>query len=654
MSGIAAIFNLDGAPADRALVEAMLAAAPYRGPDGSGIWNEGPIALGHLMMHATPESIGEPQPLVDAAGNLALVFAGRIDNREELIAAIDGAKLHTDAEIALGAYRCWGEEFAARILGDFTFALYDRVRQRLLCARDPLGVLPLYYFCDGRVFICASELHQLLIHPRVRLAPNEPMIAEVLVAWPQDPEETLYRGIFRLPGAFMLSVAAQGMTKRRYHDLDPRSTIRYRHDAEYAEHFGAIFRDAVRSRLRSSGGVLADLSGGLDSSSIVMVARDLMNSGHARVGWFDPVSMTFDHPLADEERYIAEVEAATGLRSYRIHHRLQTRDDCLATVRHYRDLPFVPNLAMFDIAATTQALQKSRVWLTGSGGDDFLSGSNRIYADLIRGFRVAELIRRLRAENARYALDPKGEKPLLTLYKGGVLTLVPPKLRRALKPYFKNVAAPPAVTADFARRTNLVERLARRAPAPEGTGFAQGDLYEMYASGERLSVLEMVDRFGARHGVEARHPFYDRRLVEFFFAIPEEQRRRDDLTKFVLRGAMKGVLPESIRTRRDKGDFGYIYPQTFRQMGGERLFDSLAIARNGWVDAAKVHADYVRMGSLYAAGSPEYMRRLVPLWAVTAVEMWFNEVFGQSSQGLAARPHRSEAVDPTSSASRTN
>ena len=115
MSGIAAIFNLDGAPADRALVEAMLAAAPYRGPDGSGIWNEGPIALGHLMMHATPESIGEPQPLVDAAGNLALVFAGRIDNREELIAAIDGAKLHTDAEIALGAYRCWGDRRACSL-----------------------------------------------------------------------------------------------------------------------------------------------------------------------------------------------------------------------------------------------------------------------------------------------------------------------------------------------------------------------------------------------------------------------------------------------------------------------------------------------------------------------------------------------------------
>lgn len=653
MSGIVAIFNLDGAPVDRRLIDAMLAAAPYRGPDGSGIWNEGPVALGHLMLHSTPESIGESQPLVDATGDLALVFAGRIDNREDLNATFNGERPRTDAEIVLDAYRRWGEDFPARILGDFVFALYDRTRNRLMCARDPLGVLPLYYFCDGPIFICASELHQLLIHPRVNLAPNEPMIAEVLIAWPQNAEETLYRGIFRLPGAFMLSVSSAAVTKRRYYDLDPSRAIRYGTDEEYAEHFGAIFRDAVRSRLRSDGGVLADLSGGLDSSSIVMVARDQLNSGRARAEWFDPVSMTFENPRADETRYIAEVEAATGLRSYRAHRIMQTRDDCLATIRQYRDLPFVPNLAMFDINATKQALPKSRVWLTGSGGDDFLSGSNRIYADLISEFRVRELIRRLRSESTRYTLDPKGEKPLVTLYKGGLLTLVPPELRRALKSYFKTSEAPPAIRAEFARRTNLVERLARRAPAPQGSSFVQRDLYETYASGERLYALEMIDRFASRHGLQARHPFYDRRLVEFVFAIPEEQRCRDDTTKFVMRGAMKGRLPESIRKRRDKGDFGYIYPETFRQMGGERLFESLAIARNGWIDPAKVQADYVRMCSLYAAGNPDYMRRVVPLWAVVAVEMWFREVFEGSTRGVSSPAQSAESI-ATKSASGTN
>ena len=94
--------------------------------------------------------------------------------------------------------------------------------------------------------------------------------------------------------------------------------------------------------------------------------------------------------------------------------------------------------------------------------------------------------------------------------------------------------------------------------------------------------------------------------------------------------------------RRDKGDFGYIYPETFRQMGGARLFESLAIARKGWVDAAKVHDDYVRLCSLYAAGSPEYMRRMAPLWAVVAVEVWFNEVFEGSSHGLRVQVRPSQ------------
>jgi len=116
---------------------------------------------------------------------------------------------------------------------------------------------------------------------------------------------------------------------------------------------------------------------------------------------------------------------------------------------------------------------------------------------------------------------------------------------------------------------------------------------------------------------------------------------------------MKGVLPESIRNRRDKGDFGYIYPETFRQMGGAQLFDSLAIARTGWVDAAKVHDDYVRLCSLYAAGSPEYMRRAVPLWAVISMEVWFNEVFEGSNRGIGAQSNPSE-VSHAISISRTN
>jgi asparagine synthase (glutamine-hydrolysing) len=634
MSGIAAVFNLDGAPVDSAIVDRMLAAAPYRGRDGMHSWSEGPIALGYARLNTTSESVGESQPLVDASGNLALVFSGRIDNRNELVRELtrDGIPLRHDAEFVLAAYQRWGDSMPERIVGDFALALWDRTRHRLICARDALGVAALYYFSDGRVFVCASELHQILVHQRVSRAPNEPMIAEVLAGSTRDAEETLYRGIYRLPGSFMLAVSSNGVTKHRYFDLEPERVISYRSDAEYAEHFHALFWEAVRCRMRSEGGVVADLSGGLDSSSVVLAVRDLLDSRAANVESFNAVSMIFEYPAANEERYIAKVEARTHLRSYRLNPLIQTREQCLATVRQYRDLPDEPNLAMFDIASVREAFDSSRVWLGGSGADDFLGGSDYLYADLIRRLRFGKVLLLLRGEYALSARDPGRPGPLLSLYRSGLLPLVPPWLRRTLKPYLKKAESASAITPEFARRTSLVERIQRPQASPRCRDFAQRDVYLAYVAGGRLRLLEMLDRFAARHGMEARHPFYDRRLLEFFVAIPEDQRIRDGVTKFVMRGAMQPTLPAAIFARRDKADFGCVYPQTLRALGGERFCDSLAIARAGWVDGESVRAQYVRMNALFAAGDPEYLTHIGPLWNVFALELWFGEIFDQTSK----------------------
>jgi asparagine synthase (glutamine-hydrolysing) len=641
MSGIAAVFNLDGGPADRALVDKMLAAAPYRGIDGMASWSDGPVALGHAMLHTTPESLSEKQPLVDASGEVALSFAGRVDNRDELITALsmrrDADRAPADSEIVRAAYERWGVDFAAQILGDFALVLWDRRERRLLVARDVMGICALYYFTDGRVFICSSELHQLFAHPRVGAEINEPMVAEALSGLIRDAGETLYRGIYRLPASKMIFVSAEGVTVRRYYDLEPARTIKYQSDAEYAEHFGALFNEAVRCRLRCHGGVLADLSGGLDSSSVVGVARQLIQSGKAAVSSFDAMSIDFDRAEANERSYVNDFERQYNLHSRHLPFRARTREAQGDDVRHYRDLPDPPNSMIRDVDDLPGKIGDVRVSLSGNGGDDFLSGSLYAYADLIRGFHLTGLVRLLRVNYESAKRDPLGSSVLRSVFQGGILPLVPPRLRRALKPYLKRPPQlPAAIASEFARRTNLAQRVAPAERLPRCRDFAQSDVYRSYANGWLAWPLEMVDRQMARGKMEGRHPFYDRRLLEFCFAIPENQRVRGDTTKFVMRGAMQTMLPPSILARRDKATFDLTFVETLRAMGGERAFDSLAISRAGWIDGERAKASWRLMDAMYNAGDQRYALYAWQLWMVCAVEIWFSEVFDRGAHSDAA------------------
>ncbi len=308
MSGIAVIYNLDGRPADGLLLDRMLSAIAHRGRDGMGRWIGGPVAIGHAMLHTTLESTREPQPLCD--DSLCLTFDGRVDNREELAAAFKSAGIELkgdgDAELVLRAYQLWGDESPRRILGDFAYALWDGRNRRLLCARDPMGVKPLYYHIGAGFFLCGSELHQLLQDPRVRRAPNEPMVAEYLLGAFSTREDTLFSGLMRLAGGDLLIVRPDGVTKRTWLALDPGKKISYRTDDEYAEHLRGLVEEAVRCRMRSVGGVAAELSGGIDSSAVVGVVQKLMREHRVPAMPFETFSLSFSGAAADESAYVNE------------------------------------------------------------------------------------------------------------------------------------------------------------------------------------------------------------------------------------------------------------------------------------------------------------------------------------------------------------
>jgi asparagine synthase (glutamine-hydrolysing) len=630
MSGIAAIFNLDGRPADPAILERMLAAIPYRGRDGFGRSIDGPVALGHAMLRTTPESLAEAQPHRDSTGALCLTMDGRVDNRDELRDALISRgfapREDTDAELVVRAYECFGYDAPAHIVGDFAFAIWDARRREILCARDPLGVKTFYYYFDHGVFLCGSELHQLLEDPRVPREPNEPFIAEILVRPPHGLEETLYCGILRLPPCHALIVSRSGLKRRRYYDLDPVRPIRHSTDAEYAEHYLEIFKEAVRARLRANAPVAADLSGGLDSSSIVCTAHALFRDGEARDTGFETFSLAFTGPESDERAYVEEVVRKWGVRATMLEPYDTDLRDLIGQVEHYRDLPDYANAAMADYRPVFAARPSLRVWLTGRGGDDWVYRTEYEYADLIGDLRLARVASLLVHDWRRYRAARRQRHPLVTLARYGLWPWVPETIRAALRPYMKPKEIPLPVSHAFAQRTGLVSRLHSRAASPADASFAQQDIYRTFGAGWMVHPTEMTERWTAGFGVEGRHPFLDRRLIEFCYAIPDEMRWRPDETKYVMRQAMRDILPEAVRLRRTKAVFSSSYVSALEAVGGARLFSNLAIADNGWVDGDRIAKAYARMLELFRAGDIRFRTYTRPVWMAFALEVWFNVV----------------------------
>jgi asparagine synthase (glutamine-hydrolysing) len=202
MSAIAGIFYLDRQPVERDHLSKMLDTLAHRGSDGANIWCENNVGLVHRMLWTTPESLLETLPL--EKDNLVITADARIDNRDELISALELSDLPkekiTDSDLILAAYQKWGEDCPTRLLGDFAFAIWDKREQILFCARDPMGVKPFYYYSSGNIFIFASEIKALFTSPYVPCNLNEPMVADYLakILFNGRKEDSFYQDIVEL------------------------------------------------------------------------------------------------------------------------------------------------------------------------------------------------------------------------------------------------------------------------------------------------------------------------------------------------------------------------------------------------------------------------------------------------------------------------
>jgi asparagine synthase (glutamine-hydrolysing) len=221
MSGITGLFNRDGAPVDRMLLQQMTGRMAYRGPDAQELWSSGQIGFGHAMLRTTEESLRERQPC-SLDGEVWITADARVDGRRELIRKLGPAfrselEDATDPQLILHAYREWAEDCVLHVLGDFSFAIWDGPRKRLFCARDPMGVKPFYYSLSGDTVLFSNTFDSLKAHPQVSCEVNEQAIADfLLTGLNQELGTTGLRDVLALPPAHTLTADARGLRTHRY------------------------------------------------------------------------------------------------------------------------------------------------------------------------------------------------------------------------------------------------------------------------------------------------------------------------------------------------------------------------------------------------------------------------------------------------------
>ena len=278
MSSITGILYRDGRLMSPSIIQNMNDCLSHRGPDGSALWNNDTVAIGHQMLYTTSESLHEMLPFYDEETQIAITADARIDNRKDLAIELDISDNEdiSDSYFILKSYEMWGENCPKHLLGDFVFGIWDNKENKLFCARDHMGVKPLYYYLNENIFLFSTEIKALFNLSEVPRELNEKKLALYLNRDILDKEQTFYKDIKSLPAAHFLKITSEKFTKEIYWKLDPNLDLKMDSEEDYAKAFKDIFTEAVRCRLRSHYPIGFELSGGLDSSSIVCMAKKIL------------------------------------------------------------------------------------------------------------------------------------------------------------------------------------------------------------------------------------------------------------------------------------------------------------------------------------------------------------------------------------------
>ena len=613
MCAICGILKFDRADSvDRPLLRAMADTMAHRGPDDAGLFTDGPVGLGFRRLSIIDLSGGH-QPMSTADGDLTIVFNGEIYNYRDLTEDLtaEGHRFQTrsDTETILHAYRQFGVDCVSCLRGMFAFAVWDRSLQRLLLARDRLGVKPLYYYQCGEFLAFASELKALLEIPGVPREVDPEALDDYLSLRYIPGPRTMFRHIFRLQPGHTL-VAENG----RVH-IDEYWDIRYGAAEQNPADFLPLLKESVRLRLISEVPLGLFLSGGLDSSAILSIMSRIAGGrvktfsvGYESNGARDDVS---------EFEYARLAANAFGADHYEFRLNSRQFEDSIPGLIWHLDEPMADPTIIPLYHLSKLAREHITVVLSGEGADEILAGYN-IYSRMLKLETpflkpLARMMKWAPSEALRHYADLSAQ-PLDRRYRG---------VSRGFRPETKLSL----IGADRARRSEQRLQSIFRAAlhAPAGASPLNRMLYADTKIWLPDDLLLKADKMTMAAGIELRVPFLDHRLVEFAAGLPDRAKLDGSTGKVLLRQAMRGSVPDAIIDRPKKG-FPVPLAQWLR--GPLRPFLREQLLDSGSACASYFESREVeRLLQQHEQGRQD---RSGELWSLLVFETWHRKFVGQS------------------------
>jgi asparagine synthase (glutamine-hydrolysing) len=598
--------------------------APY-GSDGRGLHAESGLSMLYRAFATTRESLHETQPHISSSGT-AFTWDGRLDNRGELLQELKSGLTAdaTDVEIVAVAYEQWGRHSFSKLLGDWALVIWNSRDQSLTLAKDFLGTRSLYYALDSDGVVWSTVLEPLVLLGGRTFSVEEEYIAGWLSLFPAT-HLSPYSGISSVPPSCSVEVTRKTRKVLSYWDFDPRRKVQCRSDGEYEEAFRVLFERSVARRLRSHVPVLAELSGGMDSSSIVCMADTILARGKGEAPRLDTVSYyKASEQHWNEQAYFSKVEEKRGRTGCHIDIATTGVSD---SVIDGESLQMMPGSGRFANAAAKHfadfiETQGARVLLSGLGGDEVTGGVPSPVpeiADLFRAFEFRQLARQLKS----WALNNR--QPWLHLFEDAVREFLPGTPKR-LQPV--PWLDPSFVLRQHSALIGYSSRLKVFGPAPS---------FQI-----SLSALDVLRRQlhcegpPAQPVYEKRYPLLDRDLMEFLFAIPRHQLLRPGQRRSLLRRALTQIVPDEVLNRRRKA---YVCREPFSLISSEWATFS-EISRNmissaiGIIEPSKFLDALLRV----RRGQPVPMAQLMHTFAI---EVWLRSL---QKHGLLASDRGKDAA----------
>ncbi len=624
MCGIAGKLFFDSSRrVDPALLDRMNQVLSHRGPDDAGTYHEGPVGLAHRRLSIIDLSPAGHQPMANAAGTLWITYNGEIYNFGELRTSLERSgvtfRSKTDTEVILALYERDGIDCLKHLRGMFAFAIWDGPNQRLFAARDRLGKKPLFYYLDGEKCVFASEPKAILQDPTVPAEPDHVAIHHYLTFGYVPSPFSAFKGFHKLPPAHYL-VAERGRVRvERYWQLryEPKLQLT---EAALREEILVRLREAVRLRMISDVPLGAFLSGGIDSSTVVALMSEVA------AGPVKTFSIGFEEEEYNELPYARQVAARYGTD----HHEFIVKPDAVAIlpklVWHYNE-PFADSSAIPTYYLSKMTRDHVTVVLNGDAGDENFAGYERyLGAQLAARYdRLPAVIRRALERTVAALPEPGSARSLYRRGKRFLAAASQEPRRRYVQwsSIFSDAWKAEIYAPAFREAMSGVDSAALVLQAYAASGasdFLDATLAVDVTTYLPDDLLVKVDIASMACSLEARSPMVDHQFMEFAASIPASLKLKGGVKKYVLKGAVRDLLPAAVIDRPKMG-FGVPIDRWFRRELRELAQDTLlgATCRGRGL----FREDTVRMFlHEHIDGTAAWHSNL---WSLLVLELWFQQ-----------------------------